>query len=245
MRILIVDDESLARDRLKRILEEQNEHEVVGDAANGHEALQKIDALHPEVVLLDIRMPGIDGLEVARHLASMDEPPAVIFITAYDDYALEAFKVNAIDYLLKPVRAERLSEALHKALKPNKLQWKTLNRTEDGATKARTHISSRTRRGIVLVPIGDIFYFRAEHKYVTVRHKDGEVLIEDTLKELEQEFGERFLRIHRNCLVAKDYLQALEKNSSGQPCLRLRGISETLDVSRRHVAKVRQIMSGG
>lgn len=244
MRILIVDDESLARDRVKRILQEQNEHELVGEAENGQEALQKIDSLHPDVVLLDIRMPGIDGLEVARHLVDMEEPPAVIFVTAYDDYALEAFKVNAVDYLLKPVRAERLAEALSKALKPNKTQWKTLNRTEDGKPKARTHISSRTRRGIVLVPIGDVYYFRAEHKYVTVRHKEGEVLIEDTLKDLENEFGERYLRIHRNCLVAREYLQALEKNSTGQPCIRLRGVPETLDVSRRHLAKVRQIMSG-
>ncbi len=244
MRILIVDDESLARDRIKRILLEQNEHEVLGEAANGQEALQKIEALHPDVVLLDIRMPGIDGLEVARHLVGMDEPPAVIFTTAYDEYALEAFKVHAVDYLLKPVRPDRLSEALQKALKPNKVQWKSLNRKEDGSPKARTHISSRTRRGIVLVPIGEIYYFRAEHKYVTVRHKEGEVLIEDTLKELETEFGERFLRVHRNCLVAMEHIQALEKNSSGQPCIRLRGIAETLDVSRRHVANVRQIMSG-
>jgi two-component system response regulator AlgR len=244
MRILIVDDESLARDRVKRILQEQNEHELVGEAENGQEALQKIDSLHPDVVLLDIRMPGIDGLEVARHLVDMEEPPAVIFVTAYDDYALEAFKVNAVDYLLKPVRAERLSEALSKALRPNKTQWKTLNRQEDGTPKARTHISSRTRRGIVLVPIGEVFYYRAEHKYVTVRHKEGEVLIEDTLKDLENEFGERFLRIHRNCLVSREHLQALEKNSAGQPCIRLRGVPETLDVSRRHLAKVRQIMSG-
>ncbi len=245
MRILIVDDESLARDRIKRILLEQNEHEVLGEAANGQEALQKIEALHPDVVLLDIRMPGIDGLEVARHLVGMDEPPAIIFTTAYDEYALEAFKVHAVDYLLKPVRPERLSEALQKALKPNKMQWKSLNRKEDGTPKARTHISSRTRRGIMLVPIPEIYYFRAEHKYVTVRHKEGEVLIEDTLKELETEFGERFLRVHRNCLVAMEHVQALEKNASGQPCIRLRGVQETLDVSRRHVAKVRQVMSGG
>lgn len=244
MRILIVDDEHLARDRLKRMLEEQSEHEIVGEASNGQEALEKIEALHPEVVLLDIRMPGIDGLEVARHLVGMDEPPAVIFTTAYDDHALEAFKVNAVDYLLKPIRPERLNEALGKALKPNKLQWKSLNRKEDGSPKARTHISSRTRRGIVLVPIDQIYYFRAEHKYVTVRYHDGEVLIEDTLKELETEFGERFLRIHRNCLVAKAHLQALEKNTSAQPCIRLRGVPETLDVSRRHLAKVRQVMGG-
>ena len=244
MRILIVDDESLARERLRRILEEQNEHEVIGEAGNGQEALQKIEALHPEVVLLDIRMPGIDGLEVARHLVGMEEPPAVIFITAYDDYALEAFKVNAVDYLLKPVRPERLSDALKKALKPNKLQWKTLNRTETGEPKARTHISSRTRKGITLVPIQEIYFFRAEHKYVTVAYVDGEVLIEDTLKDLEGEFGDRFLRIHRNCIVAKQYIQALEKNAEGQPCLRLKGLAEPLEISRRHFSIVRQMMSG-
>lgn len=244
MKILIVDDEHLARDRLKRMLEEQNEHQIIGEASNGQEALEKIELLHPEVVLLDIRMPGIDGLEVARHLVGMDEPPAVIFTTAYDDHALEAFKVNAVDYLLKPIRPERLSEALHKALKPNKLQWKSINRKEDGTPKARTHISSRTRRGIVLAPVDDIYYFRAEHKYVTVRYKEGEVLIEDTLKELETEFGDKYIRIHRNCLVARDYLQALEKNSLGQPCIRLRGVPETLDVSRRHLARVRQFMGG-
>jgi len=242
VRILIVDDEPLARDRLKRMLLEQNEHDIVGEASNGQEALEKTEALHPEVVLLDIRMPGIDGLEVARHFVGMDEPPAVIFTTAYDDHALEAFKVNAVDYLLKPIRPERLNEALNKALKPNKLQWKTLNRKEDGSPKARTHISSRNRRGITLVPVGSIYCFRAEHKYVTVRYPDGEVLIEDTLKELETEFGDRFLRIHRNCLVAQEYLQALEKNASGQPCIRLQGMPETLEVSRRHLAKVRQVM---
>lgn len=243
MRILIVDDEQLARDRIRRILEESDEHEIVGEATNGQEALESIDQKHPDVVLLDIRMPGIDGLEVARHLVGLEEPPAVIFTTAYDEHALEAFKVHAVDYLLKPVRQERLQEALSKALKPNKTQWRSLNRQADGTPKARTHISSRTRRGIALVPINEVYYFRAEHKYVTVRHKDGEVLIEDTLKELESEFGERFLRIHRNCLVAKEYLQALEKNASGLPTIRLRGVPETLDVSRRHLSSVRQAMS--
>ena len=243
MRILIVDDESLARDRIKRILQEQTSHEVIGEAENGHQALEKIEALHPDVVLLDIRIPGIDGLEVARHLVDMDEPPAVIFTTAYDEYALEAFKVNAVDYLLKPIRIERLNEALSKTIKPNKSQWRALNRKEDGTPKARTHISSRTRRGIVLIPIKDIFFFRAEHKYVTVRYPEGEVLIEDTLKDLENEFGDRFARIHRNCLIATEYLYALEKNVNGQPAVRLRGIDETLDVSRRHLPKIRQLMS--
>lgn len=243
MRILVVDDEDLARERILRILEEMDEHEVVGEASNGYEALEQIDQKSPDLVLLDIRMPGMDGLEVARHLVGLDEPPSVIFTTAYDEYAIEAFKVNAVDYLLKPIRADKLKEALGKVVRPNKTQWKALNRKEDGSIKARTHISSRTRRGIVLVPVPDIYYYRAEHKYVTVKHKDGEVLIEDTLKELESEFPNKFLRIHRNCLVALDYIVALEKNINGQPCIRLRGVEETLDVSRRHVAKVRQVMN--
>lgn len=244
MRILIVDDEALARERLRRMLEEETEHTVVGEAGNGQEALQKIETLHPEIVLLDIRMPGIDGLEVARHLVGMEHPPAVIFITAYDDYALEAFQVNAVDYLVKPVRSERLAEALKKAHKPNKVQWKELNRDEEGETKARTHISSRTRRGIILVPIQDVYFFRAEHKYVTVAHQDGSVLIEDTLKELETEFEGSFFRIHRNCLVAKHSIQALEKTAKGKSFLTLKGLEEPLEVSRRHLAGLRQLMSG-
>lgn len=243
MRILIVDDEELARERINRILTEETTHEVVGFAENGEDALNKIEELNPEVVLLDIRMPGMDGLEVARHLISKDEPPAVIFTTAYDEYALEAFKVQAVDYLLKPVREDKLVEALGKALKPNKLQWKSLNKNEDGSTKARTHLSSRTRKGITLVPVGDIYFLRAEHKYVTVRYKGGEVLIEEPLKELEVEFPDLFLRIHRSCLVATKYLAGLEKNVEGQPCVKLEGIDDLLVISRRHLPSVRKAMS--
>lgn len=245
MRIMIIDDESLARERLRRFVEEQGEHEVIGEAASGTEALQKIDAMKPDLILLDIRMPGMDGMEVARHLLDMEEAPAIIFTTAYDEYALEAFRVQAIDYLLKPVKADRLYEAFDSAAKLSKRQWKALNKQEDGSTKARTHISSRTRQGIVLVPVHEILYFRAEHKYVTVRHIGGEVLIEEPLKDIETEFGEQFLRVHRNCLVARQKLQALEKNSDGQPCVRLKDLEERLEVSRRHLPKVRQIMTGG
>jgi two-component system response regulator AlgR len=187
-------------------------------------------------------MPGMDGLEVARHLISKEEPPAVIFTTAYDEYALEAFKVQAVDYLLKPVRSERLQEALSK-IKPNKSQWLALNKNANGTPKLRTHISARTRLGIVLVPVEEIYYFRAEHKYVTVRHKGGEVLIEDPLKEIETEFSSKFLRIHRNCLVQLAYLKALAKNNASQPCVRLEGLEECLDVSRRHVPQVRKVMN--
>lgn len=242
MRILIVDDEDLARQRIKRFFDDITDHEIVGEATNGREALEKVESLHPDLLLLDIRMPGIDGLEVARHLVDMDEPPGVIFTTAYDEYALDAFKVNAVDYLLKPIRLERLEEALNKAVKPAKSKWMALNRDEDGAPKARTHISSRSRHGIELVPIEEVMYFKAEHKYVTVRHTEGEVLIEDPLKELETEFGNEFLRIHRNCIVRRSALQALEKNEEAQSCVRLRGISEILPVSRRHLPSVRKAM---
>lgn len=245
MRVLIVDDENLARERVSRILTEDGTHEVVGEAENGFEALKKIDTLQPDCVLLDIRMPGMDGLEVARHLVDMDEPPAVIFVTAYDDYALEAFKVQAVDYLVKPVRGEKLLESLNKALKPKKPQWRAINKNADGTPIARTHISSRTRRGIVLVPIEEIYYLKAEHKYVTVCYQEGEVIIEETLKDLEQEFPEDFLRIHRSCLVAKKYLNALEKSPDGQACVRLRGVEEPLVVSRRHLPDVRKEMTKG
>jgi two-component system response regulator AlgR len=242
MRILIVDDENLARERIKRILTEQSSHEVVGEAENGNQALKLIDELLPDAVLLDIRMPGMDGLEVARHLIDMERPPAVIFVTAYDDYALDAFKVQAVDYLVKPVRGERLIESLDKAVKPNKPQWRSLNKNDDGSSVARSHISSRTRRGIVLVPVEEIFYLKAEHKYVTVRHSGGEVIIEETLKELEKEFGDEFLRIHRSCLIAKKFLHSLEKKPDGQTCVRLKGLDENLEVSRRHLPSVRQAM---
>ena len=175
----------------------------------------------------------------------MTEPSsvsAVIFTTAYDEYALEAFKVNAADYLLKPVSVEHLVAALAKLLKPNKAQWRSLNQ-EEGKPKARTHISARTRKGILLVPLEEVYFFKAEHKYVTVRHHQGEVIIEGTLKELETEFAPKFLRIHRNCLVAIHYIQALEKNYEAQPCLRLRGVDEMLEISRRHLPKVRQVMN--
>lgn len=242
MRILLVDDESLARERLRRLIEEMAMHEVVGEADSGIQALEMIQQLHPELVLLDIRMPGMDGLEVARHLMHLDDAPAVVFCTAYDEHAIEAFKVNAVDYLMKPVRAEHLAKAINKASRPNRAQLAALSRDENGGKLARTHISARTRLGITLVPIDDVYFFRAEHKYVTVRHKGGEVLIEDPLKDLEEEFGERFIRVHRNSLAAIGYIRGLEKNEEGYPCIRFSEIPDTLDVSRRHLPKVRQMM---
>jgi two-component system response regulator AlgR len=212
---------------------------VVGEASNGLAALEQAQGLEPEVVLLDIRMPGMDGLETARHLAELTEPPAVIFCTAYEEHALQAFDLQAVGYLLKPVRSGNLAAALAKAQRVNKAQLLALGEQE---SQRRTHISARTRRGIELIAVEDIRYFQADQKYVTVRYKGGEVIIDEPLRDLEEEFGERFVRIHRNALIAAEHIEGLERSASGQVEIRLRDIDGTLTVSRRHLAGVRRIM---
>lgn len=239
MRVLIVDDEQLARERLRHLLGAVPECEVVDEAASGSQALECVQKNPVDVVLMDIRMPGMDGLEAARHLSAMAEPPAVVFCTAYSDHALEAFEANAIDYLVKPVRRERLSAALAKA---RRLTPEALADTARDEGAGRTHLCARVRGNLKLVPIENVIYLQAEDKYVTVRHPDGELLIEDSLTSLEKEFGERFLRIHRNALVARAYLAGLEKNSEGQPIVTLKVGDDTLEVSRRNLPAVRQII---
>lgn len=239
MRVLIVDDEQLARDRLARMLGSLEGYEVVGEAAHGVAALEQIQALQPEVVLLDIRMPGMDGLEAARHLSELDEPPAVIFCTAYEEHAIQAFDLQAVGYLLKPVRKENLADALGKAQRVNKAQLAALGGTE---AQRRTHISARTRRGIELIPVDDVRYFQADQKYVTVRHGGGEVIIDETLRDLEEEFGDAFVRIHRNALVAVQHIDRLERSAAGRAHIRLRDVEESLEVSRRHLSGVRRLI---
>ncbi|RMF00726.1 MAG: DNA-binding response regulator, partial [Alphaproteobacteria bacterium] len=190
-------------------------------------------------VLMDIRMPGMDGLEVARHFAELEEPPAVIFCTAYEEHAVQAFELEAVGYLLKPVRRENLEVALTKAQRVNKAQLAALS---DERPPRRTHISARTRRGIELVPVDDVRYFQADQKYVTVRHGDGEIIIDETLKELEEEFGDRFVRVHRNALVAARFITGLNRQADGHYQIQLKDVEELVDISRRHVAAVRKLV---
>ncbi len=239
MKVLIVDDEQLARERLVRMLQQIEGYEVVGEAGNGIEAVEKAATLQPEVVLLDIRMPGMDGLEAARHLIDAEQPPAVIFCTAYEEHAIEAFDLQAVGYLLKPVRKDSLAEALGKSQRVNKAQLAAL---VEPAKRHRSHISARTRRGVELIPIESVQFFQADQKYVTVRHGDNEVIIDETLRELEAEFAEMFVRVHRNALVAANHIEALEKTGDGQFQIRMRGVDAPLDVSRRHVASVRKFV---
>jgi two-component system, LytTR family, response regulator AlgR len=237
VKVLIVDDEQLARDRLARMLADLPGYDVVGQAANGMQAVQGCESTQPDVVLLDIRMPGMDGLEAARHMAGMEQPPAVVFCTAYEEHAIEAFKVQAVGYLLKPVRRDDLIEVLGSATRTNRAQLAALAQDEGSQ---RSHISARTRKGIELVPIDAVRFFQADQKYVTMRHAAGELLIDETLAELELEFGVRFVRVHRNALVATKYIEGLERNEEGQYQIRLRDVPERIDISRRHVSSIRR-----
>ncbi|HEX9627536.1 MAG TPA: LytTR family DNA-binding domain-containing protein [Acidiferrobacterales bacterium] len=244
MRVLIVDDEKLARERLRELLTEIGGHTIVGEAMNGNEAVERTTELNPDVLLMDIRMPGMDGLEAAMHLMGLENPPSVIFTTAYDQHALNAFEVNAVDYLLKPIRKDRLAAALDKAHKLTLKQLKQINEAQD-SPNARTHISVHLRGNIRLVPIQDVIYFMADSKYVTVRTPAEEHLIEDSLVNLEKEFGEKmFLRIHRNALVATGFIKGIEKSPAGTWQVSLKNTDKKLDVSRRHAASVRRWARG-
>jgi two-component system response regulator AlgR len=204
----------------------------VGEAGNGQEALKLSDELKPDVVLLDIRMPGMDGVEAARHLADFETPPAVIFTTAYDQYALDAFETQAVGYLLKPVRREKLERALQAATRPTRAQLAKLAKVSPAAAR-RSHIAVRTREGLKLLPVEEIRAFIADQKYTTIRHPDGEHLIEESLRSLEDEFEPDFVRIHRNSLVALRHIEAVERVADGGYAVRLRGNADLLTVSRR------------
>ncbi|MBZ2189202.1 LytTR family DNA-binding domain-containing protein [Alcanivorax sp. JB21] len=242
MRVLVCDDEQLARERLVRLIDSLDDVEVVEQASNGREAVLAAQRVQPDVVLMDIRMPDMDGLEAAAHMARAEEPPAVIFCTAYDEHALDAFRVHAMDYLLKPVNREELSAALARADGLARHQRIPDNLEGAASGRRRRHISARTHRGMELVPVADVRYFLADQKYITVRYGDGEVLIDETLKDLEEEFGDQFVRVHRNALAALSYIEGMEQSGHGHHQLRLRGLDEPLVVSRRHVAGLRKLM---
>jgi two-component system response regulator AlgR len=240
-RILVADDEAPARSRLRDLLDDCRPEfplAIVDEARSGREALDILAREKVDIVLLDIRMPEMDGIETARHIATLPEPPAVIFTTAFDAYALKAFEVNAIDYLVKPIRAERLLAALRKA----KAAQPGRAALEAAASRARRHLAVHERGRIHLVPVADILYLRAELKYVTVRTASREFLVEESLTKLEEEFGPSFVRIHRNCLVARAAVAGFERSEadgeSGWVVL-IAGTGERLAVSRRqqHVVK--------
>jgi len=240
MNVLIVDDEHLARQRLRKMLSATSEHQIIGEAETGEDALRKTQASHPDVVLMDIRMPGMDGIEAASYINRMDKPPAIIFTTAFSDHALNAFETHAIDYLLKPIKQSRLEAALDAAKRMNKAQLSQLRDDESGA--ARQKICVKSRGSLELIPVEEIVYFKADQKYVTLRTVDQEYLIEESLKNLEDEFSQQFIRIHRNALVAQQMLHGLSKNNDGHACISFNEIDDLLEVSRRHLPVIRKII---
>jgi two-component system, LytTR family, response regulator AlgR len=241
---LIVDDEAPARARLRSLVEELPGVTVVGEAANGREALELCASLEPDVVLLDVRMPGMDGIEVARHLGAFEDPPAVIFTTAYDEYAVEAFEAQAVGYLLKPVRREKLERALQRAARVLGTQLAVLAE-QSQLGRRREQICARLGEQLRLIPLADVYYFMAGQKYVTVRHRGGSDLIDEPLRALAAEFAPEFLRVHRNALVAIRSVSALERDAEGHYLVRLRDCEDTLPVSRRHAAETLRLIRGG
>jgi two-component system response regulator AlgR len=246
LRIFIADDETPARERMKELLGDiaaELPSAVVGEARDGLATLDAVPGSGAQVLLLDIQMPGMGGLEVARHLMALEQPPTIIFVTAHDRHAVEAFELNALDYLLKPVRAERLAAALKKAAggaAPNREQLAR------AAASAREYLSIAERNRIVLVPVRDIVFLRAEQKYVTLRTREREHLLEEALVSLEKEFAERFVRIHRNCLVARAAIRGFERSLDGEEAtwlVELDGIEERLPVSRRQWPIVRELVN--
>lgn len=243
LRVLIVDDEQPARDRLQRLLSELGEYALIGQAENATVALQLCQQLQPDVVLLDVRMPGMSGIEVAQHLNNLNEPPAVIFTTAYEEYAVDAFEAEAIGYLLKPIRKEKLERALQHAVRLSAHRLQQLN-NHQAEHPARTHLCVKRGEPLRLIPIQEISYFVAEQKYITIHHAQGTDLIDESLKDLGVEFADNFIRIHRNSLVAENAIASIERDTEGQYRIHLRDSAETLPVSRRHSAAVLKRLRG-
>lgn len=241
MDVLICDDEPLATERLARLVTQLG-HQVVATASHGEQAIELAGEHQPDVVLLDIQMPEMDGLSCAQHLRELDPMPAIVFCTAYDEHALDAFKSQAEGYLLKPVMQQELQQALDHLTKLTQAQLSHIKQKEnmEELNIKRHQITAKTYRGVELVPVENIYYFLADQKYVTVRHKNGSVLIDETLKDLEHEFADQFIRIHRNALVSIHYLEGLEVINTGQYQVRCRELEERLAVSRRHLPTLRE-----
>jgi two-component system, LytTR family, response regulator AlgR len=260
--ILIVDDEPVARSRMRELLADLSPnfpHKIVGEAGNAPDALSQIDVAQPQIVLLDIQMPGMTGIELAKHIVarsqSTENPrrmPLIIFATAYDEFAVEAFTVRAIDYLLKPVKAERLMQALQRALtRMPQDELSSIDQLARATNTRRRHLSVHERGRVILVPLETVIYLKAELKYITVRTKEREFLIEESLSSLEEEFSDRFVRIHRNALVARPSIAGFERvqptgdEEGGDPYWQvvLREVQERLPVSRRQWTHVKNLVA--
>jgi two-component system response regulator AlgR len=248
LKVVLVDDEVPARARLKELIADcaaLTPAKVVGEAGNGREALELLASVAADLVLVDIRMPQMSGIEFARHALALEAPPAIIFVTAYDEYAIKAFELRALDYLLKPVRRARLQAALERARGLRAPAGEVLRGLENAP---RRNLPVPERGRIRLVPVADIVYLKAELKYVTIRTAEREYLLEESLTHLEQEFSDTLVRVHRNALVAKARIRGFEKAEvqDGEHgwVVMLDGCPEKLPVSRRQWPVVKELTAG-
>ena len=244
LRILIVDDEAPARARLRDVLADcaaEVAFRIVGEAATARAALELLGSVGADLILLDVRMPEMDGIELAQHLQKLPEPPAIVFTTAYDAYAIRAFEVHAIDYLLKPIRTARLLDALERV---RSAHAPTVQALRDMSERAPAFLSAQERGRIHLIPVDEVIYLKAELKYVTVRTAEREYLIEDALARLEQEYPDHFVRVHRNCLIARTAIRGFERKSAdgeSQWLVLVNGCEEKIAISRRQHHIVREL----
>ncbi len=236
LNILIIDDEKPARDRLRRLVDAMSDYRVAGEASNGAEALERIRELSPDILLLDISMPGMDGMTLARVLQEGGASPAVIFCTAYQDQALSAFEVEAVDYVVKPVRAERLEKALEKT-------GRYLGGEEGQGAEDRHFLRSTVGGKVVLTPVSRVICLLAEDKYTTVVHEKGTTVVDESLTELESCYPSHFFRVHRNALVSRKHLRGLERTPEGHAQVLLSGTERKPEVSRRNVSALRKLLS--
>lgn len=240
MNILIADDEPLAQQRLAQLVSElDGDFQLMATAANGQEAVSLCETNPIDLILMDVRMPGMGGIEAAEVLRQLPVPPAIVFTTAFEQHALAAFETNAVDYLLKPIRKDRLLAALNKATSLSRAQLDAIKRQEQ-----EKFISASYRGGLKRIPLDDVIFLHADSKYVVVRHLNGEALVEESLKSLEQRFESHFLRIHRNALVDTRKVIGLEKTKEGKIVMVFSGLEDKLEISRRHLAYVRKMLKG-
>jgi two-component system response regulator AlgR len=242
LQVLVVDDEPLARSRLATLLGDCRSPlaQMAAQAAHAAQAMDLLRQKHFDVVLLDIHMPGADGLSLARQIATLERLPALVFVTAHAEHAVDAFELDAVDYLTKPVRQERLQAALQKAERFVQAQRAAL--AAEPAEVLLIQDRNRTER----LPLADVVYFKAELKYITVRTATRTYIVDGSLNDLEEKYGQRFMRIHRNALIAKRAARALQKHHDAEEgegwALRLDGVDELLFVSRRQLAAVREML---
>jgi two-component system response regulator AlgR len=237
MKVLLVDDESLARQRAARLLAELSDIEVVAEAANAEQALLEYQRCLPDVLLLDISMPGMNGIELARHLATLQPAPAIVFCTAYDEYAIAAFESHAVGYLLKPIQRDKLAAVFTRLSRLNQVQLAALASINEPIQ--RQQLCATSAQGVSLLPVSAVRYFYADQKYVTAVHPDGELIIDDSLRELELEFTEQFVRVHRNALVALNYVHGIERQGVSGYRVCIEGVSNGPKISRRHLPALR------